>query len=108
MLTVGADHTAGQVTLDTIRLVRKEFGVNINLGASNVSFGLPDRPALNAAFIAMAMSMGLNAAITNPLEPVVLTAILASDLFLGHDDYGGRWIKAFRKREKAKLAAVQA
>ena len=82
--------------------------MNMTAGASNVSFGLPDRPALNAAFIAMAMSMGLNAAITNPLEPVVLTAILASDLFLGHDDYGGRWIKAFRKREKAKLAAAKA
>jgi hypothetical protein len=53
----------------------------------------------------MAMAMGLDAAITNPLEPAVHTAILAGDLFLGHDTYGGKWIKAFRKREKAKQAA---
>jgi 5-methyltetrahydrofolate--homocysteine methyltransferase len=101
VLTVGADSNAGKVTLETIRLIRQELGVNISAGASNVSFGLPDRPALNAAFMAMAMAMGMDAAITNPLEPVVHTAILAADLFLGHDAYGGRWIKDFRKREKA-------
>ena len=53
----------------------------------------------------MAMAMGLDAAITNPLEPAVYTAILAGDLFLGHDAYGSKWIKAFRKREKARKAA---
>ena len=77
------------------------FVRNVSAGASNVSFGLPDRPALNAAFMAMAMTMGMDAAITNPLEPVVRTAILAADLFLGHDAYGGKWIKDFRKRDKA-------
>ena len=101
VLTVGADSNAGKVTLETIRLVRQELGVNVSAGASNVSFGLPDRPALNAAFMAMAMAMGMDAAITNPLEPVVHTAILAADLFLGHDAYGGKWIKDFRKRDKA-------
>lgn len=101
VLTVGADSNAGKVTLETIRLVRQELGVNVSAGASNVSFGLPDRPALNAAFMAMAMTMGMDAAITNPLEPVVRTAILAADLFLGHDAYGGKWIKDFRKRDKA-------
>ena len=105
VLTVGADSNASQVTLETIRLLRQELGANTTAGASNVSFGLPDRPALNAAFIAMAMMAGLTAAITNPLEPAVRTSILAADLCLGRDDYGGRWIKAFRKREKAKLAA---
>jgi 5-methyltetrahydrofolate--homocysteine methyltransferase len=63
---------------------------------------MPDRAALNAAFMGMATAMGMDAAITNPLEQIVHTAILAGDLFLGHDDYGGRWIKDFRKREKAK------
>jgi 5-methyltetrahydrofolate--homocysteine methyltransferase len=101
VLTVGADSNAGKVTLETIRLVRQELGVNVSAGASNVSFGLPDRPALNAAFMAMAMTMGMDAAITNPLEPVVHMAILACDLFLGHDAYGGKWIKDFRKRDKA-------
>mgnify|MGYP001582807453 CR=1 FL=1 len=105
VLTVGADSNAGKVTLETIRLLRQELGANISAGASNVSFGLPDRPALNATFVAMGMMMGLTASITNPLEPAVHTAILAADLFLGHDAYGGKWIKNFRKREKAKPAA---
>ena len=102
VMTVGADSDAGRVTLDTIHLLRQELGVNFTAGASNVSFGLPDRPALNAAFIAMAIAQGLTAAITNPLEPMVHTAILAADLFTGHDSYGARWIKDFRKRDKAK------
>ena len=101
VLTVGADSSAGKVTLETIRLLCQELGVNVSAGASNVSFGLPDRPALNAAFISMAMAMGLTAAITNPLEPAVHASILAADLLLGHDAYGARWIKDFRKREKA-------
>jgi 5-methyltetrahydrofolate--homocysteine methyltransferase len=105
VLTVGADSNAGKVTLETIRLLRQELGANISAGASNVSFGLPDRPSLNATFMAMGMMMGLTASITNPLEPAVHTAILAADLFLGHDAYGGKWIKNFRKREKAKPAA---
>ena len=101
VMTVGADSNAGQVTLETIRLLRQELGVNTTAGASNVSFGLPDRPALNAAFMAMAMAQGLTAAITNPLEPAVRTAILAADLLLGHDAYSSKWIKDFRKRAKA-------
>ena len=105
VLTVGADSNAGKVTLETIRLLRQELGANVSAGASNVSFGLPDRSALNATFMAMGMMMGLTTSITNPLEPAVHTAILAADLFLGHDAYGGKWIKNFRKREKAGQAA---
>ena len=105
VLTVGADSNAGKVTLETIRLLRQELGANVSAGASNVSFGLPDRPALNATFMAMGMMMGLTTSITNPLEPAVHTAILAAGLFLGHDAYGGKWIKNFRKREKARQAA---
>jgi 5-methyltetrahydrofolate--homocysteine methyltransferase len=104
VLTVGADSNAGKVTLETIRLLRQELGANVSAGASNVSFGLPDRPSLNATFMAMGMMMGLTASISNPLEPAVHTAILAADLFLGHDAYGGKWIKNFRKREKARQA----
>ncbi len=105
VLTVGADHTAGRVTLETIRLVSSELGVNLSAGASNVSFGLPDRPALNAAFIAMCIGAGLTAAIINPLEPAVRVSILAADLLAGHDAYGGKWIKDFRKRSAAQAAA---
>lgn len=98
VLTVGHDHTAALVTLETIRLIKAELGVNMAAGASNVSFGLPDRPKVNAAFIAMCMAMGLTAAITNPLEAEVRLAILAADLLVGHDAYAGKWIKDFRKR----------
>ena len=100
-MTMGADHKAGLVALETIKLVVREFGVNITMGASNISFGLPDRKYVNAAFIAMAIQAGLTCPITNPLVVEVSTAVLAADLSLGKDDYGMRWIKAFRKRQKA-------
>jgi 5-methyltetrahydrofolate--homocysteine methyltransferase len=76
-------------------------------GASNVSFGLPDRPTLNAAFLPLAMDAGLTCAITNPLIPEVRRAVLAGDLLLGHDEYATRWIRSFRA-EQAVLAARQA
>lgn len=98
-LTLGADSQAAQVTLKTIELVVKEFGVNITAGASNVSFGLPDRKYLNATFMAMAIHAGLTCPITNPLVPEVKLAVLAADLAMGRDDYGMHWITAFRKRQ---------
>jgi 5-methyltetrahydrofolate--homocysteine methyltransferase len=100
-LTMGADSAAGRVALETIELVVKEFGVNITMGASNISFGLPDRKYVNAAFIAMAIHSGLTCPITNPLVMEVNTAVLAADLAMGRDDYGMRWIQAYRQREKA-------
>lgn len=99
-MTVGADHNAGKVTLDTIQLIQRELGININLGASNVSFGLPDRKAINIAFLALAISRGMTTAITDPTVPEISTMLLACDLLLGHDEYGMGWIKAFRKRSK--------
>lgn len=100
VLTLGADSQAGKITLKTAELVVKEFGVNITMGASNVSFGLPDRRALNATFIAMAIHAGLTCPITNPLVETVKTAVLAADLVMGRDDYGMRWIQDFRQRQK--------
>ena len=100
-MTLGSDHFAGLVTLETIKLVVREFGVNITMGASNISFGLPDRKYINAAFIAMAIQSGLTCPITNPLVTEISTSVLAADLSLGRDEYGLRWIKAFRKRKKA-------
>jgi len=100
-LTMGADSSAGRLALDSIELIVKEFGVNITMGASNISFGMPDRASINSTFIAMAIHAGLTCPITNPLIPAVTTAILAADLSMGHDSYGMRWIKAFRKREAA-------
>ena len=104
ILTLGADSQAGRVSLETIALVVKEFGVNITMGSSNVSFGLPDRKYLNAAFLSMAIQAGLTCPITNPLVTEIQTAVLAADLALGRDDYGMRWIKAYRSRQKANTA----
>jgi 5-methyltetrahydrofolate--homocysteine methyltransferase len=99
-MTMGADHTAGHTTLKTIELIAKEFGVNITMGASNISFGLPDRKFVNSAFIAMAIYAGLTCPITNPLVPEVAITVLGADLSMGRDDYGMNWIKAFRRRQK--------
>src|SRR5690348_7395327 len=104
-MTVAADPLAGQVTLATMRLIRDELGNNMTCGASNVSFGLPDRPTLNAAFLPLAMDAGLTCAITNPLEPQVRRAVLAGDLLLGHDEYAMRWIASFRTEQAAAARA---
>jgi 5-methyltetrahydrofolate--homocysteine methyltransferase len=95
-LTVGADAGAGVVTLETIRLVREELGANMTLGASNVSFGLPDRETLNATFLAIAVALGVTCPICNPLDRAARKALLGADLLLGRDEYGGQWIRHYR------------
>jgi len=98
VLTVGADSNAALVTLGTIEMVRKEFGVNINLGASNVSFGLPDRHTVNQAFLSLAISKGATCAIT---DPVKLTSIIrATDLLMGRDKSSLRYLKFYRSQQK--------
>jgi 5-methyltetrahydrofolate--homocysteine methyltransferase len=98
VLTVGADANAAAVTLRTIELVRRELGLSISLGASNVSFGLPDRHTVNQAFLALAIHSGANCLITDPLK---LTAtIRATDMLLGRDPYASRFIAHFRSRPK--------
>jgi len=101
VLTMGADHNAGKITLETTERVVKEFGVNITMGASNVSFGLPDRLSINAAFISMAIHAGLTCPITNPLVTGLTTAVYAADLAMGRDEWGTRWIEAFRSLQKS-------
>ncbi|MGQ9598062.1 MAG: dihydropteroate synthase [Anaerolineae bacterium] len=98
-LTVGADSKAGWVTLEAIRLVKEELGVNLALGASNVSFGLPDRETLNGVFLAIAISRGVNCPIVDAAK--VRPYILAADLALGRDEYAMRYIRAFRQRKQA-------
>jgi 5-methyltetrahydrofolate--homocysteine methyltransferase len=97
-LTVGADSQAGWTTLEAIRLVREELGVNLALGASNVSFGLPDRETINGVFLGMAIAQGLNCPIVDAAK--VGHYIMAADLALGRDEYAMRYLKAFRKRQK--------
>ncbi|MCL4504798.1 MAG: dihydropteroate synthase [Chloroflexi bacterium] len=95
-LPVSADTGAGKVTLDTMQLVQRELGVNLSLGASNVSFGLPDRKLLNVAYLTLGIACGLTAAITDPTVQEIRSTILACDLLMGRDEYAVRWIKAYR------------
>lgn len=104
-LAMGTEDKAGLWALDTVEAVVKEFGVNITMGASNISFGLPDRPSVNATFIAMGIRAGLTCPITNPLNEQILTAIVAANLCMGRDEYASNWINSFRKREKSKKSA---
>lgn len=101
-MAVSADHTAGPVTLRTIQLIHAEFGVNMTLGASNVSFGLPERQIINQAFLALVIQMGVTCAITNPA--MLTSTIRAIDLLLGRDEYSMRYIQHYRKMQKAKAA----
>ena len=103
-MTVGADTEAVATTLETIRLIRENLGVNMSLGASNVSFGLPDRHALNAAFLPMAMAAGLTSAIMDARNTEVVEAVRATDFLLGHDEWGARWISMFREKQAAAAA----
>jgi len=95
-MTVGADGKAGTVVLETIRKIRSEFGVNLTLGASNISFGLPDRALINSTFLAMAIAAGVNCPIVDAAK--VLPVVRASDLILGRDMYARRYTKSYRER----------
>ena len=97
-LTAGADSRAGLTTLEAIRMVREELGVNMTLGASNVSFGLPERGVINRAFLALAIQNGVNCPIVDPAK--VRPTVLATDLVLGRDEYAMRYIKAYRERSR--------
>ncbi len=97
VMTVGSDSKAALVTLQTIELLRKEFGVNINLGASNVSFGLPDRLTVNQAFLALGIQAGATCSITDPIK--LGSTVRATDLLLGRDSFSMRYIKYFRNAE---------
>jgi 5-methyltetrahydrofolate--homocysteine methyltransferase len=97
-LTAGADTGAGLVTLEAIRKVKAELGVNQTLGASNVSFGLPERDLLNSAFLSIAIAMGLTCPIVDVAK--VRPMVLAADLALGRDNYAMRYLRAYRQRRK--------
>jgi len=101
-MTVGADPEAVKITLETIHLIREKWGLNMTLGASNISFGLPNRHALNAAFLPAAMSHGLTCAVMDARTPAINEAVRAADLLLGTDPWGGNWISRFRAQEAAK------
>ena len=99
-LAVSADQSMGPVALETMRVVSRDLGLNVNMGVSNISFGLPERPLLNATFIAMACAAGLTCAIVNPHMESVVQALQASDVLLGRDRRALAFLKAYRARLK--------
>jgi 5-methyltetrahydrofolate--homocysteine methyltransferase len=100
-MPIGADSTLVRKTCETIELIRGEFGLNMTLGASNVSFGMPDRHALGAAFLPMAMKCGLTSAVMDVRTPQIVEAVKAADLMLGNDEWGAAWIAAHRAKKTA-------
>jgi 5-methyltetrahydrofolate--homocysteine methyltransferase len=100
VLTVGADANAGAVTLWTIELVRERLGVNIILGATNVSFGLPERPVINQAFLALSIGAGATCMITDAAK--LSLAIRAAELLLGRDEYASNYISCYRRLQKQR------
>jgi 5-methyltetrahydrofolate--homocysteine methyltransferase len=100
VMTVGADDQAGATALETIRLIVAELGVNVTGGASNVSFGLPNRTRVGAAFLALAIASGLNCPITDPLDDDLHYSLLATDLLRGKDGYAQSYLRHYRKRSK--------
>ena len=108
-MPVGADTLHPTRTIETIALIKAEFGVNMTLGASNVSFGMPDRHSIASAFLPIAISHGLTSAIMDARAPQIVRAVKAADLVLNRDEWGANWIAAHRAQQKAaQLAAEQA
>ena len=93
VMPIGAMAGAGQQVFTLVRRLRAELGVNTTCGASNISFGLPHRHGVNAAFLPMAIASGMTSAIMNPLRPVEMEAINAANLLMNHDAHGAKWIK---------------
>jgi len=100
-MPVGADTLHPTRTIETIAMIRAEFGVNMTLGASNVSFGMPDRHTLGAAWLPMAMTAGLTSAIMDTRTPQIVESVKAADVFLNHDEWGMAWIAAHRAKAAA-------
>ncbi|HSS67900.1 MAG TPA: dihydropteroate synthase [Nocardioidaceae bacterium] len=107
-MPIGADPNIVNVAYETMHRIRDEFGVNMTVGASNVSFGMPGRHTINSTFLPMAMANGLTSAIMDARTPQIVEAVKAADLLLGHDQWGGNWIAAFRTKQAAAQAAEQA
>jgi len=103
-MPVGADTAHGKRTLETIALLAGEFGVNMTLGASNVSFGMPDRHTIGAGFLPMAISHGLTSAIMDARGPQIVRAVKAADLLLDRDPWGASWIAAHRAQQAQQAA----
>ena len=105
VMPIGAINTAGRQVMQLLHRLRTELKVNTSCGASNVSFGLPSRDGINAAFLTMAIGAGLTSAITNPLHPDVVRACMGADVMMGHDPHCARWIRKYREPPPPASAA---
>ncbi len=118
VMPIGALNSAGMQVIKLVRRLQEELKVNTTCGASNVSFGLPNRNGINAAFLAMGIASGLTSAITNPLHESVMQSVLGADVMMGNDPNCVRWIKRYRqpvtegetggRREKRRLRVKRA
>jgi len=97
VMPIGAINSAAKQVMHLVRRLREELHVNTTCGASNVSFGLPNRNGVNSAFLTMAMAAGMTSAITSPLHPEVMQAVLGADIMMGHDPHCANWIKKYRE-----------
>ena len=97
VMPIGAINTAGKQVMHLLRRLKEELRVNTTCGASNVSFGLPNRNGINGAFLSMSMAAGLTSAITNPLHAEVLQSVMAADVMMGHDPDCTNWIRRYRE-----------
>ena len=107
VMPIGAINTAGRQVMHIVKRLREELQVNTTCGASNVSFGLPNRHGLNAAFLAMTIGAGLTSAITNPLHPEMMQAVLGANVMMGHDLNCRRWVQKYREPQAANGAAQE-
>ena len=107
VMPIGAINLAGQQVMHLLQRLRNELKVNTTCGASNVSFGLPNRNGINSAFLTMAIGAGLTSAITNPLHAEVMQACLGADVMMGHDPHCARWIEKYREPPAAGAAGAE-
>jgi 5-methyltetrahydrofolate--homocysteine methyltransferase len=96
VMPIGAIGQAGRQVMRLVHRLRTELKVNTSCGASNISFGLPNREGINAAFLPMAIASGMTSAITNPLQEDLVKAIMGADVLMGHDPQCSRWIRRYR------------
>ena len=101
-MPIGADTSMVMTTLETMHRIRDGYGLNMTCGASNVSFGMPDRHTIGAAFLPMAMTAGLTSAIMDTRTPQIVDAVKAADLLMNHDEWGTSWIASHRKKQAAQ------
>ena len=107
VMPIGAINRAGLQVMHLLHRLRAELKVNTTCGASNISFGLPDREGITAAFLISAIGAGMTSAIMNPLHTEIVRAVMGADVMMGHDPDCARWIRKFREVPAAGAAGAE-